>query len=71
MRALGMLGEPIDIVTLCARFTRPHLKQVGGVSYLASLTEGLPGLLNGRVELHALIVREDFRARSGSARAPR
>jgi replicative DNA helicase len=63
MRALDLLGEPIDLVTLCERFTARQLKGIGGVSYLASLTEGHPRRLKEWVGWHAIIVRGDFLAR--------
>jgi hypothetical protein len=36
-------GQTIDIVTLCARLSKfKEVESIGGVAYLASLTEGLP-----------------------------
>lgn len=43
MRELIDTGRPVDIVTLSHELSRyKEVKSVGGVAYLASLTEGLP-----------------------------
>ncbi|MFT4112397.1 replicative DNA helicase [Silvibacterium sp.] len=47
MSGLTSLGQPIDLVTLTeALNAKSELSVVGGASYLASLTEGLPRRLN-------------------------
>lgn len=50
-------GHPVDIVTLAEQLMqRKEVESVGGVAYLASLTEGLPRRLN--IREYVAIVRE-------------
>lgn len=42
MDALMQVGKPVDIVTLAEAIGEDGVKDIGGVAYLASLTEGLP-----------------------------
>jgi replicative DNA helicase len=55
MNALMEAGNPVDIVTLKDRMGE-HVKEIGGVAYLACLTEGLPRL--PRVSVYIAIVKE-------------
>lgn len=57
MKALSDRGETIDIITLANLLsTQKQIEAVGGVAYLASLTEGLP--LRPQVEDYIRIVRD-------------
>ncbi|MBI3014093.1 MAG: replicative DNA helicase [Candidatus Tectomicrobia bacterium] len=56
-------GEPIDLLTLQERLrARGELEVVGGVAYLASLTDMIPTAAN--VRFHSMIVREKYVVRS-------
>ena len=57
MRELGESGRAIDYVTLAEELTRnKELEAIGGVSYLASLTDGLPRVQN--IEHYVKIVKD-------------
>jgi replicative DNA helicase len=57
MTGLSELGHPIDIVTVSEELRRKReLDSVGGVAYLASLSEGLPRKLS--IEAYVRIVRD-------------
>ena len=60
MDALMEAGRPVDIVTLQEQMG-DGIKEIGGVAYLASLTEGLPRL--PRVSEYIAIVREKAKLR--------
>jgi replicative DNA helicase len=63
MERLAKLSQPIDIVTLTDELKRKkELDSVGGLSYIASLSEGLPRKLS--IESYVRIVRDKSRARS-------
>jgi len=57
MRDLSRSGHSVDIVTLASELTRnKETSSIGGVSYLASLTEGLPR--RPKISEYIRIVRE-------------
>jgi replicative DNA helicase len=57
MAGLSELGHPIDIVTVSEELRRKReLDSIGGVAYLASLSEGLPRKLS--IEAYVRIVRD-------------
>jgi len=57
MVGLADLGHPVDIVTVSEELRRKkELDSVGGISYLASLSEGLPRKLS--IETYVRIVRD-------------
>ena len=60
MDALMEAGKPVDIVTL-KEHMGDGIKAIGGVAYLASLTEGLPRL--PRVSEYVAIVQEKAKLR--------
>jgi len=60
MDALMEAGKPVDIVTLKEQMGE-GVKEIGGVAYLASLTEGLPRL--PRVAEYIAIVQEKAKRR--------
>lgn len=59
--AMLEMGAQIDIVTLAEHLGQQRVKEVGGVAYLASLSEGVPTRLN--TASHAAIVREKAKLR--------
>lgn len=62
MERLAKLSQSIDIVTITEELTRKkELDSVGGLSYLASLSEGLPRRLS--IESYVRIVRDKSLAR--------
>jgi len=57
MLALGDIGRPMDLVTLSEELSRnKELEAIGGVSYLSSLTDGLPRASN--IEHYIRIVKD-------------
>jgi replicative DNA helicase len=63
MERLAKLSQPIDIVTITEELMRKkELDSVGGLPYIASLSEGLPRKLS--IESYVRIVRDKSRARS-------
>jgi replicative DNA helicase len=57
MEALASMSRPIDLVTLREELDKDNqLETVGGVSYLASLLDGVPRIAN--IERYAQIVKE-------------
>jgi len=57
MLALGEIGRPMDLVTLSEELSRnKELEAVGGVSYITSLTDGLPRASN--IEHYIRIVKD-------------
>ncbi len=60
MDVLMEAGKPVDIVTLAEQMGE-GVKDIGGVAYLASLTEGLPHL--PRVSEYIAIVQEKAKLR--------
>lgn len=66
MVSLRQSGNPIDSVTLPALLTeRKELEQVGGVTYLASLIDGVPQTDN--IEHHCRIIKYKARERQAIA----
>jgi replicative DNA helicase len=62
MERLAKLSQPIDIVTITEELQRKkELDSVGGLSYIASLSEGLPRKLS--IESYVRIVRDKSLAR--------
>jgi replicative DNA helicase len=63
MERLAKLSQPIDIVTITEELMRKkELDSVGGLPYIASLSEGLPRKLS--IESYVRIVRDKSRARA-------
>ena len=57
MREISSRGEPIEYLTLANQLAKSNtLKKVGGVTYLASLTDGMPRIEN--IESYVGIVKE-------------
>ena len=61
MDALMEAGNPVDLITLQERLGEKGIKEIGGVAYLCSLTEGLPRL--PRVGEYIAIVQEKAKLR--------
>lgn len=62
MRKMGKAGKPIDIVTLMSVLSdQGALSSIGGPSYLASLTEGLPRRRN--IEEYVSILHQQWQKR--------
>ena len=63
MEGLVRAGEPVDIVTVTEALKKAgHLDQVGGISFLANLTNAVPSTAN--LEHYAKIVKEKSILRS-------
>lgn len=63
MVELSDSGRPIDIITMSEILrSKEELKSVGGISYLSTLTEGLPRRDN--IEHYVRIVKDKFKRRS-------
>jgi replicative DNA helicase len=64
VRMLQVRGEPIDVVAVKRELQKDNrLAQVGGVTYLAVLTDRQPWASEAHVKAHAEAIRELYRRR--------